>query len=98
MGKNWSLSLVTGFICIMLGAPNLVSAKTPPASAEAFAAAPVISRVAISADGNRIAFGYTTATGESQVRILDIPTNKTSGLTSGPTSCAVSNLKMAVTF
>lgn len=83
MGKNWFLSLVTGFICIMLGAPNLVSAKTPPASAEAFAAAPVISRVAISADGNRIAFGYTTATGESQVRILDIPTNKTIGVEVG---------------
>ncbi len=63
--------------------PALGWAKAPPATAEAFAAAPVISRVAISADGNRIAFGYTTATGESQVRVLDVPTNKTMGVDVG---------------
>ena len=63
--------------------PTSASAKAPPATAEAFAAAPVISEVAISADGNRIAFGYTTATGESQVRVLDVPTNKTMGVDVG---------------
>ena len=63
--------------------PTLGWAKAPPATAEAFAAAPVISEVAISADGNRIAIGYTTATGESQVRVLDVPTNKTMGVDVG---------------
>jgi dipeptidyl aminopeptidase/acylaminoacyl peptidase len=64
--------------------PTLGWAKAPPATAEAFAAAPVISRVAISADGNRIAFGYTSANGESQVWVLDVPTNKKIGVDVGP--------------
>lgn len=67
-----------------LALPSLAWAKAPPATAEAFAAAPVISRVAISADGNRIAFGYTSANGESQVWVLDLPTNKKIGVDVGP--------------
>ena len=83
MRRNRLLSFVSGSIFTALALPSLAWAKTPPATAEAFAAAPVISRVAISADGNRIAFGYTTATGESQVRVLDVPTNKTIGVEVG---------------
>jgi dipeptidyl aminopeptidase/acylaminoacyl peptidase len=83
MGKIRLVGLVAGSIYLALALPTLGWAKAPPASAEAFAAAPVISRVAISADGNRIAFGYTTATGESQVRVLDVPTNKTIGVEVG---------------
>ena len=83
MGKISLVGLVVGSIYLALALPTLGLAKAPPSSAEAFAAAPVISKVAISADGNRIAFGYTTATGESQVRVLDVPTNKTIGVEVG---------------
>lgn len=83
MKKNMLLSRIAGLIFVGLVWPNWGLAKTPPATAEAFAAAPNISRVSISADGNRIAFGYTTATGETQVRVLDLPTNKTAGVDVG---------------
>ncbi len=83
MGKIKLLGLVAGSIYSALAWPTLGWAKARAAPAEAFAAAPVISEVAISADGNRIAFGYTTATGESQVRVLDVPTNKTIGVEVG---------------
>ena len=83
MKKNKLLGFVSGFICLALALPSIGSAKTPPATAEAFAAAPSISKVSISADGNRIAFGYTTATGETQVRVLDLPSKKTVGVSVG---------------
>jgi dipeptidyl aminopeptidase/acylaminoacyl peptidase len=84
MRTNKLLGLVAGSIYSALAWPTLGWAKAPPATAEAFAAAPVISRVAISADGNRIAFGYTSANGESQVWVLDVPTNKKIGVDVGP--------------
>ncbi|OYU51293.1 MAG: hypothetical protein CFE27_12310 [Alphaproteobacteria bacterium PA1] len=83
MKKNKLLGLVSGSICLALALPSIGSAKTPPATAEAFAAAPSISKVSISADGSRIAFGYTTATGETQVRVLDLPSKKTVGVSVG---------------
>jgi dipeptidyl aminopeptidase/acylaminoacyl peptidase len=73
-----SVAFLSGLALPMAGV-----AKTPPATAEAFAAAPKISEVAISADGNRIAFGYTTETGETQVRVLDVPSKKTVGVSVG---------------
>ncbi|MCA3693729.1 S9 family peptidase [Aquidulcibacter sp.] len=83
MRRKLLLNLVAGSICLAGIFPSLSLAKPAPATAEAFAASPNISRVAISADGNRIAFGYTTATGETQVRVLDVPSKKTVGVTVG---------------
>jgi hypothetical protein len=49
MGEIRLLGLVEGSIYLALAWPSLGWAKAPPATAKAFAAAPVISEVAISA-------------------------------------------------
>jgi len=49
MGEIRLLGLVEGSIYLALAWPTLGWAKAPPATARAFAAAPVISEVAISA-------------------------------------------------
>jgi dipeptidyl aminopeptidase/acylaminoacyl peptidase len=77
------LKLVFKAICLALLIPGIVSAQTASGTAEAFAAAQSISKVAISADGNRIAFGYTTAIGETQVRVTDLRTKKTTAVSVG---------------
>jgi dipeptidyl aminopeptidase/acylaminoacyl peptidase len=77
------IKLVSKVICIAAILPGIASAKAPVGTAEAFAAAPNISKVAISADGNRVAFGYTSASGETQVRVTDFTTKKTSGVKIG---------------
>ena len=83
MPINLSLKLTVKAICLALMLPSIVSAQTASGTAEAFAAAENISKVAISADGNRIAFGYTTAIGETQVRVTDLTTKKTTAVSVG---------------
>ncbi len=77
MKVRFILSIIMGSIFVALGVPSIASSKTPPASAEAFAAPPAFSDVAVSSDGNRIAFGVSTAAGGSEVRIFDMLLQRT---------------------
>lgn len=79
--KFWShLVIYCLSASVVLASSAHAQSKATPAD---FAVAPNISHIALSADGNRIAFGYSTPTGGTQVRILEISTKKVVGLAIG---------------
>lgn len=73
--------VASGLLGMVWMSPTFGLAKPPPA--EAFAATQKITDVAISADGNRIAFAYSSDLGETQVRVMDLSTRKAVGVSVG---------------
>jgi acetyl esterase/lipase len=62
--------------CVAVMVPHAATATTRP-PAQAFASLPTFSSSALSADGNKIAFGAPRADGNLDIRIFDFPTRTT---------------------